>query len=61
MIDDDNSWSVAEEITISEGDVDLCDGSNGGCDVDVTLTKVGVGNEGDKVIREVTAFADANN
>ena len=59
MIDDDNSWSVAEEITISEGDVDLCDGSNGGCDVDVTLTKIGVGNEDDIVI-EVSAYADAN-
>ena len=60
MIDDDNSWGVTEEITISEGDVDLCDGSNGGCDVDVTLTKIGVGNEDDKVIREVSAYADAN-
>ena len=60
MIDDDNSWGVTEEITISEGDVDLCDGSNGGCDVDVTLTKVGVGNEDDKVIRGVSAYADAN-
>ena len=59
-IDDDNSWGVTEEITISEGDVDLCDGSNGGCDVDVTLTKVGVGNEDDKVIRDVSAYADAN-
>ena len=59
-IDDDNTWSVAEEITISEGDVDLCDGSNGGCDVDVTLTKIGVGNEDDKVIRDVAAYADAN-
>ena len=39
----------------------MCDGSDGGCDVDVTLTKVGVGNEDDKVIREVTAYADANN
>jgi flagellin-like protein len=59
--DEDSSWSVPEEITISEGDVDLCDGADGGCDVDVTLTKIGVGNEEDKVIREVTAYADANN
>ncbi|MGB1991114.1 MAG: hypothetical protein ACPHUO_02925 [Candidatus Poseidoniaceae archaeon] len=59
--DEDSSWSVAEEITIMEGDVDLCDGADGGCDVDVTLTKIGVGNEEDKVIREVTAYADANN
>ena len=58
----DNSWSTSEEITISEGaNNDLCDGTGGGCDVDVTLTKIGVGNEDDKVIREVTSFADANN
>ena len=60
MTDDDNSWSISEEITISEGDVDLCDGSDGGCDIDVTLTKIGVGNEDDKVIRDVSAYADAN-
>jgi flagellin-like protein len=59
--DDDNSWSTSEEITISEGATNMCDGSDGGCDVDVTLTKVGVGNEDDKVIREVSAYADANN
>ena len=59
--DDDNSWSTSEEITISEGDMDMCDGADGGCDVDVTLTKIGVGNEDDKVIREVAAYADANN
>ena len=59
--DDDNSWSTSEEITISEGDMDMCDGSDGGCDVDVTLTKIGVGNEDDNVIGEVAAFADANN
>ena len=60
-IDEDNTWSVAEEITIMEGDVDLCDGTDGGCDVDVTLTKIGVGNEDDKLITTVSAFADANN
>ena len=58
---DDMSWSVSQEITISEGAYDLCDGSNGGCDVDVTLTKIGVGNEDDMVIREVSAYADAYN
>ena len=41
--------------------MDMCDGADGGCDVDVTLTKIGVGNEDDKVIREVAAYADANN
>ena len=60
-IDDDNYWSTSEEITISEGADDLCDGENGGCSVDVTLTKKGVGNEDDKVIRTVTAYADASN
>ena len=59
--DDDNSWSTSEEITISEGsDTNSCSGENGGCDVDVTLTKVGVGNEDDKVIRTITAYADAS-
>ena len=60
--DDDNHWSTSEEITISEGSAtDLCDGTDGGCDVDVTLTKVGVGNEDDKAIRTITAYADGAN
>ena len=59
--DSDNHWQTSEEITIKEGGSDLCDGSDGGCSVDVTLTKVGVGNEDDKVIRTVNAFADAAN
>ena len=58
---DDMSWSVSQEITISEGAYDLCDGSNGGCDVDVTLTKIGAGSEDDMVIREVSTYADATN
>ena len=60
-IDDDNYWSVSEEITISEGAYDLCDGSNGGCSVDVTITKLGVGNEDDRVLATVFAYADAYN
>lgn len=59
--DDDNYWSVAEEITIAEGAYDLCDGENGGCNIDVTLTKLGVGSEDDKVIMTVMAYADAYN
>ena len=60
--DDDNVWSVSEEITISEGsDTNLCDGTNAGCEVDVTLTKIGVGDENDKLIRTITAYADASN
>ena len=61
VIDDDNYWSVAEEITIYEGDnLDLCDGSNGGCTVDVTLIKLGVGGEDSKVLSDISAYADAN-
>ena len=60
-MDEDQYWSVGEEITISEGaPVDLCDGTNGGCSVDVTITKVGVGNEDDKVIAMLNAYAEAN-
>jgi hypothetical protein len=55
--DEDNFWSTSEEITISEGAYDLCDGTNGGCDIDVTLTKVGVGNEDDKVLYSFMAYA----
>ena len=59
-IDDDKSWEVSEEITIGEGTVDHCDGINGGCTVDITLTKIGVGGEDSKVLQEVSAYADAN-
>ncbi|MBT4066726.1 MAG: hypothetical protein HOE76_05870, partial [Euryarchaeota archaeon] len=51
---------TSEEITISESGTDLCNGANGGCEVVVTLTKIGVGEEDDKVIATVTAYADAN-
>ena len=58
--DDDNYWSVSEEITISEGSsVDLCDGSNGGCYVDIAITKIGVGNEDDRILGVVNAYAEA--
>ena len=61
-VDDDNYWSTGEEITISEGsNTDLCDGSNGGCDVDVYLTKMGIGDENDHVIGGKKAYADAAN
>jgi len=60
-IDDDKNWAVSEEITISEGaNTNLCDGVNGYCTVDVTLTKIGVGGEDSKVIADLTATADAN-
>ena len=58
----DNLWNVAEEITIAEGDnVDLCSGDGVGCEVRVTIIKLGVGNEDDRVLDEVSAFADAEN
>ena len=56
----DNEWNVAEEITIEEGSVDLCDGTGGGCDVVVSITKLGVGNENDKVLAVLNAYADAS-
>ena len=60
-MDDDKYWSVGEEITISEGNnLDLCDGSTGGCEVSVTLTKIGVGGEDDEIIANINAYADAN-
>ena len=52
-------WEVSEEITISEGDYDLCDGSNGGCYVDVTLTRMGVDNQDDVVLTMISAYAEA--
>ena len=45
---EDNNWDLSEEITISEGEnVDLCDGS---CEVRVTIIKLGVGGEDDRII-----------
>ena len=60
--DTDNYWSVSEEITISEGiSTDLCDGTDGGCDIDVLLTKIGVGSEDDRVIAMINGYADGAN
>jgi len=56
--DDDKNWDVAEEITISEGSAaDLCDGSAGFCEVEVTLNKKAVGDSDGGVIGELTATA----
>ena len=58
-IDDDMYWNVSEEITISEGsDTDLCDGSNGYCVIDVTISKKAIGNDDDEVIGQITATAE---
>ena len=60
-IDSDKNWEVGEEITISEGaNTNLCDGANGYCTVDVTLTKIGVGGEDSRVIADRMTTADAN-
>ena len=57
--DDDKSWDTSEEITISEGTDNECAGT-APCNVVVTLTKVGVGYESDKVIASITATAENN-
>ena len=59
--DEDSSWSTSEEITISEGSYDLCDGENGGCEIDVTIWKIGIDSEDDRVIMTLLTYADAGN
>ena len=58
----DQAWEASEGITISEGSEDLCDGEGGegGCDIQVTITKAGTGNDADKVLGTINAFASAN-
>jgi len=54
-------WDEYDEIIISEGpNTNLCDGSNDGCTVDITLTKIGMGGEDNRIIAEISAYADAN-
>ena len=55
----DQAWEASEGITISEGSGDLCDGTNGGCEIEVTLTKMGTGQDADKVLGTVNAYASA--
>jgi hypothetical protein len=58
---DEITWEVYDEIIISEGpNTNLCDGSNGGCTVDITLTKIGIGGEDNRIIAEISAYADAD-
>ena len=60
-IDDDKNWQVGEEITIAEGDnTNHCAGTDGGCNVDIILTKIGVGGQDSVVMAMVSAYADAN-
>ena len=59
--DADSTWSVSEEITITEGTENNLCGENGyGCEVDVQVTKIGIGGEDDKVLAVVSAYADTN-
>ena len=59
--DGDSTWSVGEEITISEGaDNDLCGSGNSGCNVEVTITKLGIGADPDVVVGMFPAYADTN-
>ena len=52
-----SSWGVSEEITISEGaNADLCDGSAGFCEIEVTLTRE-TADGGGMVIAGLTATA----
>ena len=58
---DGDDWEVNDEIIISEGpNTNLCDGSNFGCTVDITLTKIGIGGEDNRIIAEISAYASAN-
>jgi len=58
--DEDKNWDVAEEITIYEGsDTNLCDGTSGGCEVQVTISKKAVGNSEGRVLAQLNAWAEA--
>ena len=56
--DDDDYWSTGEEITISEGAYDLCDGSNGGCSVDINIIRTG-NQEPSTMLATLFAYAEA--
>jgi flagellin-like protein len=57
----DQAWEASEGITISEGNTNLCDGEDGGCSLEVTLTKKGTGSDADKVLATINAYADSSN
>ena len=57
-VSDDQHWEVPFQVIISEGDYNLCDGSNGYCEVDVTITKMGVGGEDDRVLALSSMIAE---
>ncbi len=58
--DNDKTWEVAEEITISEGSAtNSCDGVAGYCSVDITLSKKAIGDDDGGVLAKLTATAEA--
>ena len=59
--DTDSEWNVPEEITVNEGASDLCDGTDGGCDISVTITKLDVAGGNDHVLAQIQTYADASN
>ena len=54
-IDEDDFWSLEEEITIIEGSVSLCDDT---CEIDLTITKRGENGDSDKALASLTAMVD---
>ena len=59
-VGNDQEWEASEGITISEGSGDLCDGTDGGCTIQVTITKMGTGSYPDTVLAMVNAYASAS-
>ena len=59
-VSDDKHWEVPYEILISEGNENLCAPSSGKeyCDIDVTITKMGVGGEDDRVLYSSSMIAE---
>ena len=57
--DGEDIWEAGDSISISEGpNTNLCDGSDGRCTVEITLTKIGVGGENNRAISQISAFAE---
>ena len=59
-VSSDQHWKVPFEVTISEGNQDLCmpEDVKEYCDIEVTITKIGVGGEGDKVLASISEIAE---
>ena len=55
---DGQNWEVPFQVIISEGDYNLCGGDTDYCEVDVTITKRGIGNEDDKVLASSSIIAE---